>query len=56
MRYRLPGSGPHDYIISKEDTEVDLQLPLVAGLQLWRPRPQVSGHRHAVEQTEEETH
>jgi len=54
MRYCLPGSQPYDYIISK-DTQIDLQLPLVAGLKLWSPRPiQPSTMRHAVEQTEED--
>lgn len=53
MRYRLPGSGPYDYTISK-DTSIDLQRPLVANLRLWCPRPlQQSSGRHAVEQTEE---
>ncbi|XP_076466022.1 mucosa-associated lymphoid tissue lymphoma translocation protein 1-like [Babylonia areolata] len=51
MRYRLPGR--YDYEISK-DTQIDLQLPLVAGLKLWSPRPVQSSFRHAVEQTEEE--
>lgn len=55
MRYRLPGSRPTEYIISK-DTQIDLQLPLVASLKLWKPRPKVQPQstRHAVEQTEDE--
>lgn len=53
MRYRLPGSSPYNYEYSK-DTQIDLQLPLVAGLKLWSPRPVQSSFRHAVEQTEEE--
>ncbi|KAL8591249.1 hypothetical protein ACOMHN_017573 [Nucella lapillus] len=53
MRYRLSGgANPYHYEISK-DTQVDLQLPLVAGLKLWQPRP-VPSSRHAVEQTEED--
>nr|KAG5706566.1 hypothetical protein BaRGS_028737 [Batillaria attramentaria] len=51
MQYRLPGSGPRDFLTSKENTQVDLHLPLVANLKLWKPRPQL--RRHAVEQTED---